>query len=130
MSILASSHPLKLSYELSVDIRTTAQDLLRQRRDYSEKLGVAFEELVTIAQAEEANALSPVSLAESGLYFSARSSVHSELLEAQSQLNSARTSPVVASVGRASDTEDDNKGEEEEEDQDPEDVETTFYYAG
>ncbi|KAI4671319.1 uncharacterized protein J4E88_009353 [Alternaria novae-zelandiae] len=53
MNILASSHPLKLALDLSTDSLSKGTAILEQRRDYSEKLSEAFEELVTIAQAEE-----------------------------------------------------------------------------
>lgn len=88
MSILASSQPLKLSYDLSVESLAACQGLLRQRRDYDEKLSEAFEELVTIAQAEEAEAGSIDSLQEAGLFFSARSSFRSEMAEIIANLNS------------------------------------------
>lgn len=88
MSILASSHPLKLSYDLSVDSLATSQGLLQKRRDYDEKLCDAFEELVAIAQAEEAEAESIDSLQEAGLFFSARSSFRSDMAEIIANLNS------------------------------------------
>jgi hypothetical protein len=56
---------------------------LLKRRDYSEKLSVAFEELIIQAQVDEAETESSVdSLLESGIYYSAQSSFHSELAEA------------------------------------------------
>lgn len=92
MNILASSHPLKLALDLSTDSLSKGTATLEQRRDYSEKLSEAFEELVTIAQAEESIAGSINSLEESGIFFSARSSFHSDLMGAISRLNSATVS--------------------------------------
>lgn len=66
MSILAS-HPLKLSYDLSVDSLAANQGILRQRRNYDEKLSEAFEELISIAQAEEGDAGSIENLMESAI---------------------------------------------------------------
>lgn len=68
--------------------------ILQERSDYSEKLDEAFEDLVTIAQAEEAEAGSIDTLMESGLFVSARSSFHSELADAVFELNSAAISPT------------------------------------
>jgi hypothetical protein len=93
INILASSHPLKVSYDLRVDSITANREVLQQRRDYNEKLSEAFEELVAIAKAEEAESRSIDSLIESGLSFSARSSFHSELAEAMAKLDSAAVSP-------------------------------------
>ncbi len=98
MAILASSHPLNLSYFLNIDRIAASQEILEQRRDYSEQLSEAFEELTAIAQAEEADTRSIDSLMESGLFFSARSSSHSDLVEAMANLNSATISSSDGSV--------------------------------
>jgi hypothetical protein len=104
MSILASSHPIKLSLNLGVDSIAENQDVLQKRRDYDEKLAKAFAELITIAQAEEIMAESPNSLAESGLLFhSARSSFHSDLADAMASLEEARFSDSEASTDGKSD---------------------------
>ncbi|KAF2261005.1 ankyrin [Lojkania enalia] len=86
MNILASSHPVKLSYDLSLKSLSASREILEKRRDHDEKLAKAFEELTTIAQAEVSLAGSVESLQESGLFFSARSSFHSDLAEAMAQL--------------------------------------------
>jgi len=81
MTILASSSTLKLNYDLTLDSRTANLAILQKRRDYSEKLAAAFDDLITVAEAD--NLTSPVdSLIESGLYFSARSSFRSEISDA------------------------------------------------
>ena len=81
MTILASSSTLKLNYDLNLDSRMANLAILQKRRDYSEKLAAAFEDLITVAEAH--NLTSPVdSLIESGLYFSARSSFRSEISDA------------------------------------------------
>ena len=93
INILASSHPLKVSYDLRVDSIAANREVLQQRRDYSERLSEVFEELIAIAKAEEAESRSIDSLMESGIFFSARSSFHSELAEAMAILDSAAVSP-------------------------------------
>ncbi|WEW59246.1 hypothetical protein PRK78_004715 [Emydomyces testavorans] len=98
MLILASSHPLKLSYDLEIHSINASRDILQQRRDCSEKLSEAFEELITIAQAEKAEAGSIDTLMESGLFLSARSSFHSELAEAVAELNYATINSSDGSV--------------------------------
>jgi hypothetical protein len=50
MTILTASSTLKLSYELAPDSSTASLAILQKRRDYSEELATAFEELVTIAK--------------------------------------------------------------------------------
>lgn len=95
INILASSHPLKVSYDLRVDSITACREVLQQRRDYSERLSEVFEELIAIAKAEEAESRSIDSLMESGLFFSARSSFHSDLAEAMAILDSAAVSPSL-----------------------------------
>lgn len=94
INILAASHPLQVSYNLSVDGIAAYRDVLQQRHDYSEKLSDAFEELIAIAKAEEAELRSIDSLMESGFLLSARSSFHSELVEAMAMLDSAAVSPT------------------------------------
>ena len=93
INILASSHPLKASYHLKVDCIAANREVLQQRRDYSERLSEAFEELIAIAKAEEAESRSIDSLTESGIFLSARSSFHSNLAEALAILDSAAASP-------------------------------------
>ena len=103
INILASSHPLKVAYDLRVDGITANREILQRRRDYSEKLSEAFEELIAIAKAEETESQSIDSLIESGIFLSARSSFHSELAEAMAKLDSAAVSP--ASLDRFEDFE-------------------------
>ena len=111
MSIIASSQPLKVSYDLSVDLVTAAKDVLQQRRDHDEKLSEAFDELISIAQAGEAEAGSIDSVLESGLFFSAHSSFHAELAEALSTLNSPQGSDPGGCADRGSDQTDDHSDE-------------------
>ncbi|EPS39909.1 hypothetical protein H072_6396 [Dactylellina haptotyla CBS 200.50] len=95
MAILASSQPLKLSYDLSTDGLAAANELLQQRRDYDEKLAEAFKDLIAIAEAGIASVKSIDSLQEAGLvFYSARSSFHSDLAEALYRLESAAVSPI------------------------------------
>ena len=94
INILASSHPSKVSYDLKINSLAACREVLQQRRDYSERLSEAFEELIAIAKAEEADSQSVDSLIESGLFFSARSSFHSDLSEAMARLDSAAVSPT------------------------------------
>lgn len=94
INILASSHPLKVSYDLSIDSIAANREVLQQRRDYDEKLSEAFEDLIAIAKAEEVESRSIDSLLESGFFLSARSSFHSELAEAIAKLDSAAVSPT------------------------------------
>ncbi|GAB7365782.1 hypothetical protein MBLNU230_g7117t1 [Neophaeotheca triangularis] len=92
MSILASSNPLKVSYDLRPESLAATSRVLKGRRDYSDKLAMAFEELITIVQAKTSAAASLESALESGVYYSARSSVRSDLAEALSGLRSAEIS--------------------------------------
>lgn len=97
MNILASSQPLKLNYDVRPDSIATNREVLKRRQDYRETLSEAFEELIAIAQMEEAESASIDSLIESGRFFSARSSFRSELAEAMAMLDSAAVSPVSPS---------------------------------
>ncbi len=45
---------MKISYEVRIDSAGANREALRQRRDYTEELLLAFEELVAIAQEQEA----------------------------------------------------------------------------
>ncbi|KAJ5776448.1 uncharacterized protein N7511_001459 [Penicillium nucicola] len=92
--ILASSRPLKRYYDLKMDSTSENRYILQHRSDYNEKLEEAFEDLITIAQADEAETESIDTLMESGIFFSARSSFHSELADAVFELNSAAVSPT------------------------------------
>lgn len=94
INILASSHHLKVSYDLKVDSISQNREVLQQRRDFNEELSEAFDELIAIAKAEEAECQSIDSLVESGFFISARSSFHSELAEAMASLDSAAVSPT------------------------------------
>ncbi|KAL8754782.1 MAG: hypothetical protein Q9199_004117 [Rusavskia elegans] len=94
MHILASSHPMKVSYDLGVDSIATSREVLQQRRDCNEKLTEAFEELIAIAKAEDIESKSIDSLAESGLFHSARSSFHSDLADAMAKLDFTAVSPT------------------------------------
>ena len=84
---------MKVSYDLRVDSIAANRGVLQQRRDYNEQLSEAFEELIAIAKAEEAESQSIDSLIESTFFLSARSSFHSELAEAMANLDSAVVSP-------------------------------------
>lgn len=97
MNILASSQPLKLACDVRADSITANREVLKRRQDYSESLSETFEELIAIAQIEEAESASIDSLMESGRFFSARSSFRSELAEAMAMLDSAAVSPVSPS---------------------------------
>lgn len=94
--ILAASQPLKLTYDLSVESISSNREILQNRPDYSEELSEAFEELIVIAQAEAIEVGSIDSLVESSLFLSARSSFHSDLADAWTELNSVgSTSPQL-----------------------------------
>lgn len=72
------------------------REILQNRPDYNEELSDAFEDLITIAQAEALEVGSIDSLVESGLFLSARSSFHSDLADAWAELNSVgSTSPQL-----------------------------------
>ncbi|CAG8954641.1 hypothetical protein HYFRA_00004561 [Hymenoscyphus fraxineus] len=103
MTILASSKPLKLSYDLSINSLAENREILQQRRDYDENMGEAFDELVSIVQADEGGYGSPDSLLESGFFYSARSSFHSDLADAMAKLNSANVSSSGESMDENSD---------------------------
>lgn len=94
INILASSHPLKVSSDLSVEGIAANREVLQQRDDYSEELSEAFGELITIVKAEEYESQSIESLTEAGLFLSARSSFHSDLAEAMEKLDFAVVSPT------------------------------------
>ena len=85
---------MKVSYDVSVDSIATSRLVLQQRRGCDEKLTEAFDELIAIAKADDMAAKSIDSLAESGLFHSARSSFHSDLAEAMARLDSAAVSPA------------------------------------
>ncbi|KAL8891263.1 MAG: hypothetical protein Q9215_001676 [Flavoplaca cf. flavocitrina] len=85
---------LHVSYDVNVDSIATSRLVLQQRRDCDEKLTEAFDELIAIAKADDMAAKSIDSLAESGLFHSARSSFHSDLAEAMARLDSAAVSPA------------------------------------
>lgn len=82
ISILASSPTLRLTYELGASNMAKSMDILRARRDFSEKLDEVFQDLATIAGADKAETLSNDSLVEFGLWYLAKSSFHSDLSEA------------------------------------------------
>ena len=86
---------MKISYNLKADSLAATLEVLQQRRDYSEELSQAFEELVAIAKAEEAECRSIDSLIESGLFLSAKSSFHEELAEALAKLETVAVSPTT-----------------------------------
>jgi hypothetical protein len=94
INILASVHPLKVSYDLSFNSIAANRSLLEQRCDYDEKLADAFDELITIANAEIDETKSVESILESGFFLSAKSSFHSELAGAISKLNSMDATPT------------------------------------
>lgn len=85
---------MKISCDVSVDSIATSRVVLQQRRDCDEKLTEAFDELIAIAKADDLAAKSIDSLAESALFYSARSSFHSDLAEAMARLDSAAVSPA------------------------------------
>jgi hypothetical protein len=94
INILASVHPLKVSYDVSFNSIAANRSLLEKRRDYDEKLADAFEELITIASAEADETKSVDSILETGFFLSARSSFHSELAGAISTLDSVDVTPT------------------------------------
>lgn len=94
INILASVHPLKVSYDLSFDSIAANRSLLEQRRDYDEKLADAFNELIAIATAEIEETRSVESVLESGFFLSAQSTFNSELAGAISTLNSVDVTPT------------------------------------
>ena len=94
INILASVHPLKVSYDVSFYSIAANRSLLEKRRDYDEKLADAFEELITIASAEADETKSIDSILETGFFLSAKSSFHSELAGAISTLDSMDVTPT------------------------------------
>jgi ankyrin repeat protein len=94
INILASVHPLKVSYDLSFDSIAANRSLLEQRRDYDEKLADAFDELIAIATAEIEETKSVESILESGFFLSAQSTFNSELAGAISALDSVDVTPT------------------------------------
>lgn len=88
MSIVANSHPLKLSYDLNQEAVIESLNILQGREDYSEKLSMALQELVSIAQVETPITASTEGFMEAGLFVSAKSSFCSDLAEAMEMLNS------------------------------------------
>ena len=88
MNVLASLHPLRVSYDVGFDSIAANRSLLQKRLDYDEKLADAFEGLISIASADADDAKSVDSVLETGLYLSAKSSFHSELMGAMSTLGS------------------------------------------
>lgn len=88
MSIIANSHPLKLSYDLNQEAVIESLTILQGRKDYSEKLSMALEELISIAEAETPVTGSTEGFMEAGLFISAKSSFCSDLAEAMEMLNS------------------------------------------
>jgi hypothetical protein len=94
INILASVHPLKVSYDVSFNSIAANRSLLEKRRDYDEKLADAFEELITIASAEADETKSVDSILETGFFLSAKSSIHSELAGAISTLDSVDVTPT------------------------------------
>ncbi len=89
MEILNSAHAVKISYELTENSVARCREYLTRRRDYDEKLGDAFEDLIQIALNERREDRSTDSDLESGLYIPAKYSFHSELAEAVADLNAA-----------------------------------------
>lgn len=94
MKILASARPIRFSYDLSFKSLASNRRLLQQRSDYDEKLADAFDELIAIANAESVTTKSFDSYMESGMFFSAKSSFHSELAGAVSKLQSVDVTPT------------------------------------
>jgi hypothetical protein len=94
INILASVHPLKVSYDVSFNSIAANRSLLEKRRDYDEKLADAFEELIAIASAEADETKSVDSILETGFFLSAKSSFHSELAGAISTLDSVDVTPT------------------------------------
>lgn len=93
--ILASTLPMKISYDIRVDSIAANLEILRKRRDYSDELLEAFEELIAIAKAEEGESGSIDSLVESGLFVSAKSTFNEELAEALAKLEAVAVSPTT-----------------------------------
>ena len=94
INILASVHPLKVSYDISFNSIAANRSLLEKRRDYDGKLADAFEELIAIASAEADETKSVDSILETGFFLSAKSSFHSELAGAISTLDSVDVTPT------------------------------------
>jgi hypothetical protein len=94
INILASVHPLKVSYDVSFNSIAANRSLLEKRRDYDGELADAFEELITIASAEADETKSVDSILETGFFLSAKSSFHSELAGAISTLDSVGVTPT------------------------------------
>jgi hypothetical protein len=93
MNVLASVHPLRVSYDISFDSIAANRSLLQKRLDYDEELADAFEGLISIASADADDVKSVDSVLETGFYLSAKSSFHSELMGAMSTLSSLDISP-------------------------------------
>ena len=116
LSILSNSYPFKLSLDLTDGSLVSCREILAGRRDFDHTLSGAFEELVWIAKAEEVavsggGSDDSGSLAESGRYFSAKSSFHSDIAEALTALRSRRASHMEGSEGEGQGME---KGKEKE----------------
>jgi hypothetical protein len=94
INILASAHPLKVSYDVSFNSIAANRSLLEKRHDYDEKLADAFEELIAIASAEADETKSVDSILETGFFLSAKSSFHSELAGAISTLDLVDVTPT------------------------------------
>lgn len=103
MNVLASVHPLRVSYDVSFDSIAANRSLLEKRLDYDEKLADAFEGLISIASADADDVKSVDSVLETGFYLSAKSSFHSELMGAMSTLDSLD----ISSDGSDNDEKDD-----------------------
>ena len=80
---------MKLSYDLDPKTVDESKAILQERHDYSKKLSIAFEELISIAQAETPKSGgSTESFMRAGLFLSAKSSFCSDIAEAIELLNS------------------------------------------
>lgn len=101
MKILAAARPIKFSYDVSFKSLAANRMLLQRRSDYDEKLADTFDELIAIAKAEAEDSKSVDSYIESGLFFSARSSFHSELAGAVSKLQSVDVTPTDSDAEEA-----------------------------
>lgn len=94
INILASVHPLKVSYDVSFKSIAANRSLLEKRDECDDKLTDAFEELITIASTEIDETRSIDSVLETGFFLSAQSSFNSELASAISTLDSVNVPPT------------------------------------
>lgn len=98
LAMLSSSYLFRRSLDLSLQSIATSHDILRNRRDFDEKLFAAFEELLALAQTGEAETTSLDSPVDSNIFLSTKSSFHSDLAEARAELESEECSSEEGSM--------------------------------